>query len=69
MIRGGAWFIYAVMQTVFLPKFSAFTAILPIFAIHGDPVWATQQNHYHHIFWLDQAVSHAKFSVKNDYDD
>ena len=28
-----------------------------------------QQSHYIHIFLREQAVSHAKFSVENDYDD
>ena len=29
----------------------------------------TQQSHYIHMFLRDQAVSHAKFSAENDYDD
>ena len=31
--------------------------------------YTTQQNHYNHIFGWVRAVSHAKFSDKNNYDD
>ena len=38
-------------------------------AVSSLETQTAQQNHYTLIFFREQAVSHAKFSVENDYED